>query len=148
MEVYDNCSASPITCATTSLIYPNFGMAQLYRTDTIAETLYVRVTSDGDIPGKFLICASDDSLINSVSYSLPGKITPEIYSSNKSLIIESNDLKNAGTYEIYNMQGMKIKKGSLTDGRNEIRCDELPDGVYLVNVMGGGRFGKRVMLME
>ena len=59
VEVYQTCGAgAPLACATTSTTNPGFGEVTVSRT-CIAETLWVRVTADGDIPGRFLICAKD-----------------------------------------------------------------------------------------
>ncbi len=58
VEVFNTCGGAVLACATTSTTYPNFGEANVTR-PCAAETLYVRVTSDADAPGKFLICAKD-----------------------------------------------------------------------------------------
>jgi hypothetical protein len=59
VEVYSSC-ATPISgaCSTTSTLNPGFGEVTVSRS-CAAETLYVRVTSDGDVAGKFKICIKD-----------------------------------------------------------------------------------------
>jgi len=59
IEMYSAC-ATPIAgaCATTSVANPGFGEVSVSRL-CAAETLYVRVTSDGDAAGKFRLCVKD-----------------------------------------------------------------------------------------
>ncbi len=59
VELYSAC-ATPIAgaCATTSVANPGFGEVTASRL-CAAETLYVRVTSDGDAAGKFRLCVKD-----------------------------------------------------------------------------------------
>ncbi len=58
IEIYTACGGASLACATTSTANPGFGEVTVSRT-CVAETLWVRVTADGDIPGRFLICAKD-----------------------------------------------------------------------------------------
>jgi hypothetical protein len=58
VEIYSACGGAVIGCATTSTGYPGYGEVVFSR-PCAAETLWVRVTADGDIPGKFLICAKE-----------------------------------------------------------------------------------------
>ena len=61
VEVYDACGGTMIGCAANGTINPTYGEVALSRNSCIAETLYVRVTADGDVPGKFRICAQDQT---------------------------------------------------------------------------------------
>ena len=64
VTVYATCGGASLGCATTSISNPNFAEVTVART-CVAETLWVRVTADSDIPGKFLICASDGGISSS-----------------------------------------------------------------------------------
>lgn len=57
IEVYDSCGGNLRGCSTTSLADTGFG--ELTISSAIAETLFVRLTADGDMPGKFQLCVQD-----------------------------------------------------------------------------------------
>ena len=62
MEIYTVCGGAPIVCATTSVTNPGYGEVTFTRPcSALPETLWVRVTADGDVPGKFQICAKEAS---------------------------------------------------------------------------------------
>jgi hypothetical protein len=56
VEVYDACGGASLGCSTTSGANANYGEVTIAR-PCAAETLWVRVTTDGDVPGKFQLCA-------------------------------------------------------------------------------------------
>ena len=59
IEVYDACGGTMIGCNSSGTTYPTYGEKTLNRSPCVAETLWVRVTSDLDVAGKFQICAQD-----------------------------------------------------------------------------------------
>ena len=59
VEVRASCAGASLGCSTTGTTYPTFGEVDIAR-PCAAETLYVRVTGDGDAIGKFRICAMDN----------------------------------------------------------------------------------------
>jgi hypothetical protein len=61
VEVYNSCAGIVLACGTTSVTYPNFAEVTLSR-PCAAETLYVRVTSDLDVGGKFQMCIKDNGV--------------------------------------------------------------------------------------
>jgi len=44
------------------------------------------------------------------------------------------ELKNKSTYELYNLNGVLLKKGSLESGTNQLSLDALTSGYYLIKV--------------
>jgi hypothetical protein len=62
VEVYASCGGAVVGCSGSSTgPNPTFGEVALVRSACTAETLFVRVTADGDAPGKFQICVKDNS---------------------------------------------------------------------------------------
>ncbi|MBK8584650.1 MAG: T9SS type A sorting domain-containing protein [Bacteroidetes bacterium] len=61
VEVRATCAGASLGCSTTGTTYPTFGEVDIAR-PCAAETLYVRVTGDGDAAGKFRICVMDNGL--------------------------------------------------------------------------------------
>ena len=60
IEVFASCGGSSLGCASLSSgANPTFGEITVSRAPCVAETLYVRVTSDSDLGGKFNICITD-----------------------------------------------------------------------------------------
>ena len=84
VEVYTACGSAVAGCSTTSIANPGFGEVVLTR-PCAAETLWVRVTANGDVAGKFQICAkiggnsgatcANSTLICSVPFSRTGLTT-------------------------------------------------------------------------
>ena len=61
IEVFASCGGSSLGCASSNFgANPTFAEITLSRAPCVAETLYVRVTSDLDLGGKFNICITDD----------------------------------------------------------------------------------------
>ncbi|MBL0102987.1 MAG: T9SS type A sorting domain-containing protein [Bacteroidetes bacterium] len=58
IEVFTTCGGTSLGCATTSTANPGFGEMVLNRPCSL-EVLYVRVTVDGDVTGKFRLCVND-----------------------------------------------------------------------------------------
>jgi hypothetical protein len=61
VEVRASCAGASLGCSTTGTTYPTFGEVNVTR-PCAAETLYVRVTGDGDAEGKFQICVQDNGV--------------------------------------------------------------------------------------
>ncbi len=59
VEVRASCAGPSLGCSSTGTTYPTFGQVDVAR-PCAAETLYVRVTGDGDAIGKFRICVMDN----------------------------------------------------------------------------------------
>ncbi|MBK6989360.1 MAG: hypothetical protein IPH33_14705 [Bacteroidetes bacterium] len=59
VEVRASCAGASLGCSTTGSTYPTFGEVDIAR-PCAAETLYVRVTGDGEAAGKFRICVIDN----------------------------------------------------------------------------------------
>ena len=64
LEVFSSCGGTSLGCATTSSANPGFAEIKINRPCSL-EVLYVRVTVDGDVVGKFQICVTDQG--NNVS---------------------------------------------------------------------------------
>lgn len=58
IEVFTSCGGTSLGCSTTSTTNPGFGEMTLNRPCSL-EVLYVKVTVDGDVTGKFQLCVSD-----------------------------------------------------------------------------------------
>ena len=65
IEVFTLCGGIPVGCATTSVANPGFGQLALSRPCT-GETLYIRVTADGDQGGKFKICVNSNTTVTGI----------------------------------------------------------------------------------
>lgn len=61
VEVYASCGGALLGCSASGTTYPTYGEVTLTRPACAAETLLVRVTSDGDLGGKFNICAKSNT---------------------------------------------------------------------------------------
>ncbi len=71
VEVYSACGGPVLGCATTSGANPGFGEVTLTRSGCVAETLWVRVTADGDVAGKFQICAKSNNPVTGNACASP-----------------------------------------------------------------------------
>ncbi len=70
IEAFSSCGGAPINCSTTNATNPGFGELALSRPCT-AETLYIRVTADNDIVGKFRLCVNSNTTSNGVDCATP-----------------------------------------------------------------------------
>lgn len=71
IEVFASCGGASLGCSTSNGA-STYGMVEVYgRNPCIAETLYVRVTGDGNTAGKFNICARDISSVAGGSCATP-----------------------------------------------------------------------------
>jgi len=93
IEVFTACGGASIGCATTSVANPGFGELALVR-PCAAETLYVRVTADNDIIGKFNFCAISNSNSNGINCSTPIQACAP-------LPFHANGLTTAGSVDDY-----------------------------------------------
>lgn len=59
IQAFSSCGGAPISCSTTNGASPWAQLDVTGRSSCIAETLYVRVTGDGNTAGKFQICAQN-----------------------------------------------------------------------------------------
>lgn len=64
VSVYSSCGGVSLGCATTSLTNPGYGEVIVSRT-CYTEVLWIRVTANGDVAGKFKICVRDAGPVGS-----------------------------------------------------------------------------------
>ncbi len=60
VEVFSGaCPGTYVACSAIGTTYPTFGEVTVSRASCVSEVLYIRVTSDGDVGGRFGICAKN-----------------------------------------------------------------------------------------
>jgi hypothetical protein len=132
MEVWNDCAGSSLACATTSISYPDFARVDIFRSPAMAETLYVRVTADADIAGKFEICASLNPTLTDLEG--PPSIDYNVYVSENNIYIDWPEENNESFFQLHTIQGQSMSEGRLGRGINRIDLSAFSKGIYVLKI--------------
>ncbi len=106
VEVYSApCGGGAILCSSTSTANPTFGEVTVSRAACVSEVLYIRVTADGDVGGKFNICAKDAGVVAGTgnTCAAPNWICslPFNYSGTTAGAVDNYDSTSSACHSIY-----------------------------------------------
>jgi hypothetical protein len=154
LEIYDSCGGAVLSCSSTGSTYPTFGEVLLMRSSSVSETLYARVTGNGDLPGKFNICARDNTLshVGINDYREPEKIKIFTDAVNSTILImfPDNYFQKNGSSQFYliDLTGRVVLTHTIQNSVERISSSELKHGIYNCRIGGlkGDVFYRKIFL--
>ena len=136
IEVFSSCGGPSLGCATTSILNPGFGELNVARPNVV-EDLFIRVTSDNDIGGKFSICIKGDTTSTSLNELFIDDESSVTIFPNPVGTLLTVSMKNKENIRIINFLGkiMELYKTSpFSNEQIQLDISSLPSGIYFLNI--------------
>jgi len=64
------------------------------------------------------------------------------------VFISLNKVHQKTAFEIYNLHGEQMKKGTLENIRTEVDVSSMPDGTYILNILNSNRLARSYRLVK